>query len=290
MKPKVKLLITDLDNTLYDWVTFFARSLAAMTDAAVPIFGIDADSLLDDLKAVHQRYGNSEQPFALLETAIAHAKFPGASRAELLIALKPAFDAFNEERRRRLQLYPGVRETLEAIHARGAAIAGHTEATVVNATWRLKTLHIDSLIRRLYAPRIMGEGHPDPNHPTYATYYGGTVRLLDTHERKPDVRILLEICRDHEVTPSEAVYVGDSLSRDMGMAQEAGVGSAWAKYGLSYEPAMWEGVVRISHWTPEDVERTQRAQELYGHIVPKVVLSAGFSELLDHFEFAPREA
>jgi phosphoglycolate phosphatase-like HAD superfamily hydrolase len=285
MKPRVKLLITDLDNTLYDWVTFFGRSFAAMIDGAKPILGTDADTLLDDLKIVHQRHRNSEQPFALLETAVARAKFPEASRAELLTRLRPAFDAFNEERRRTLVLYPKVRETLEAIRASGCAIAGHTEATVVNATWRLKTLQIDSLISRLYAPEISGDGHPDPKHPTYASYYQGAVRLLGPNERKPAARVLLDICNDHGAKPDESLYVGDSLSRDIGMAKEAGVWAAWAKYGLGFDPAMWNQVVRITHWTSEDVERTQRAAELYGHIVPKVVLNEGYYELLGHFAF-----
>ena len=32
-----KLLITDLDNTLYDWVSFYAQSFSAMFDKLVEI-------------------------------------------------------------------------------------------------------------------------------------------------------------------------------------------------------------------------------------------------------------
>src|SRR4051794_31349072 len=62
-----RLLVCDLDNTLYDWVSYFVASFNAMVDAAVEVMGCDRDELLDDLRAVHQRHHDSEHPFALLE-------------------------------------------------------------------------------------------------------------------------------------------------------------------------------------------------------------------------------
>ena len=38
-------LITDLDNTLYDWVTYFSTSFTAMIEALVPIINIDKEQL-----------------------------------------------------------------------------------------------------------------------------------------------------------------------------------------------------------------------------------------------------
>ena len=46
-KPVIKLLVTDLDNTLYDWVGFFAKAFRAMVEVAVPILGVDREALLD---------------------------------------------------------------------------------------------------------------------------------------------------------------------------------------------------------------------------------------------------
>jgi FMN phosphatase YigB (HAD superfamily) len=39
--PELKLLVTDLDNTLYDWVTFFAQSFDAMVAKLIEMTGID---------------------------------------------------------------------------------------------------------------------------------------------------------------------------------------------------------------------------------------------------------
>jgi hypothetical protein len=38
------------------------------------------------------------------------------------------------------------------------------------------------------------------------------------------------------------------------MAERAGVVSAWAKFGSSYDPKLWSQLVRVTHWTEHDVE------------------------------------
>lgn len=80
--------------------------------------------------------------------------------------------------------------------------------------------------------------------------------------------------------PSETLYVGDSISRDIGMAKEAGAWTAWAEYGTHYDPADWNRLVRITHWSREDVERAQAAKEQYGDVRPDFILREGFFELI----------
>src|SRR5579875_3155338 len=89
--PLIRLFITDLDNTLYDWLSFFVPSLYAMVDAAVPLLGVDREQLLDELKEVHQKHGSSEHPFALLETRAVLALYPDCTPVERRAALAPAF-------------------------------------------------------------------------------------------------------------------------------------------------------------------------------------------------------
>ena len=79
MKPTIRLVVTDLDNTLYDWVSFFVPSFYAMVDEAVELLQVARERLLDDLQEVHVRYGTSEQPFALLETKVVEDRLSGKS-------------------------------------------------------------------------------------------------------------------------------------------------------------------------------------------------------------------
>src|SRR5262249_17389535 len=66
--PTICLLVTDLDNALYDWVTFFSRAFYDMVGLAASILGVSEDLLLDELQEVHRNRRDTEYPFALLET------------------------------------------------------------------------------------------------------------------------------------------------------------------------------------------------------------------------------
>lgn len=87
-------------------------------------------------------------------------------------------------------------------------------------------------------------------------------------ERKPNARLLLDICEREGVQPRDACYVGDSLTRDISMAKRAGVTAVWARYGLSYDPSLWELLVRVTHWTPEDVAREAELNLQVGGVQP----------------------
>jgi phosphoglycolate phosphatase len=279
------VLITDLDNTIYDWVTYFSQSFYDMVDEAVKILDVPKDQLLDEFREVHQRYHNSEHPFALLETRSVMTKYGSLSRAERAKTLDPAFHRFNKTRLATLKLYPGVWETLHDLKQRGVPIIGHTEATVPNALFRLRTLKIEACFDRLYAVRPDGDGHPDP---AWAKLFDDTpikVVYLDHDERKPNPRVLLDICCDLEISPKNTVYVGDSLSRDVGMAREAGVWTAWAKYGTIYDATLWDRLVRITHWTAEDVRRVEMAKRRFANVHADWTLKESFSELLDYYSF-----
>lgn len=113
----IRLVITDLDNTLYDWYASFVPAFYAMVDEAVKIIGVDKEQLLDELKLVHVRYHNSEQPFAILETPSIEQRFPSATMLERKQLLDKAFRTFSKIRMRNLRLFPGVRQTLSQIRA-----------------------------------------------------------------------------------------------------------------------------------------------------------------------------
>lgn len=272
-----KLVVTDLDNTLYDWVTYFSHAFYAMVDAAVGELVVDREQLLDELRDVHRLHRNSEHPFALLETAMVRSRFPNATAAELKARLDVAFHAFNSARKERLRLYDSVVETLVTLRAQGVSIVGHTEATVPNALFRLDKLGIAPLFKKLYAVEPPDVPHPDPAYQAPST---PPVRYLGHNERKPDPAVLLDICREQAVEVGETLYVGDSLSRDVGMAKEAGVVAAWARYGTQFDKSAWDKLVRITHWTSEDVERAERAREKYAHVKPDLTLDS-FGQLLE---------
>jgi FMN phosphatase YigB (HAD superfamily) len=255
-----KMLVCDLDNTLYDWVGYFVPSFNAMVEAALPIIGCDREQLLDDLREIHQRHHDSEQPFALIETSIVQRRFAGMSPAEMAKALDPAFHAFNSIRKKTLRLNPGVMEGLSSLHCAGVILIAHTESRLYGAFDRLLRLEILRYFRKVYCRERPVLVHP--NEAASAAWLNQVpmhlVRELAQHQAKPDPDVLLEICRTEGVEASDTAYIGDSVARDILMAKRAGVFAIWAEYGATHDRRQYTDLVRVTHWTPEEVAREER--------------------------------
>jgi FMN phosphatase YigB (HAD superfamily) len=275
----MRLLITDLDNTLYDWVTYFATSFQAMVDSLAKNLGVDEERLLDEFKTVHQHYGNSEQPFAVFELPSVRSKYGNLSDHDLLHVLEEPLGAFNSQRNNQLRLYPTVRQTLNALHDNGVRIVAHTEAIAVNAYYRLYKLGIDDLFHRIYALKGNIRPHPDPKRGDALRMPEGLLNVVPKEERKPNPELLYDICHREGIRPEDAWYVGDSLIKDVAMANRAGVTAVWARYGTNYDPELWKTLVRVTHWTDGDVKREEELHHLHEKIKPDFTIDV-FGEIL----------
>ena len=68
MKPTIKLLITDLDDTIWYWFKMWHASFSAQLDEVAKVSGISKDVLIPEIKAIHEKYHTSEYSFVLQET------------------------------------------------------------------------------------------------------------------------------------------------------------------------------------------------------------------------------
>jgi FMN phosphatase YigB (HAD superfamily) len=273
-----RLLVTDLDNTLYDWVGFFGPAFSAMVDALVELLHVDREQLLDEFKDVAGLVGSLEHPYAAFELASVRLRYPRATPAELKEALDPAFHAFNRVRKARLALFPGVHAGLSALAASGVPVVGYTESTMANAWFRLHRLGIHELFRRLYVLEgaqvvdVPGRRSTPPPPPEF-------IRTVPRSERKPNPALLRDIGRREGVAARAMLYVGDSPNKDVAMANRAGITAAWARYGAEPDSENWKILVRVTQWTSHEV-RAAEAQQPAAR--PDVVLSS-FLEVLPWF-------
>lgn len=277
-----KLLVCDLDNTLYDWVNYFVAAFYAMVDEVIKITGCDRQQLLDDFRTVHRLHQDSEHPFSLLETQTVRSLFLGKTRSEIAAELDSAFHAFNASRKQNLHLYPGVRESLEVLSESGIILVAHTESKLYAVVDRLTRLDLTKYFRRIYCRERSSMIHPDPHlaERWLAGFPMRKVLELSHHQRKPNPSVLLEICRDEDALSSETAYVGDSIARDMFMARTAGVLSIWAKYGASHQKDHYQSLVRVTHWTDDDVVRERELSARAQGLRPDYVLENSFDEIL----------
>ena len=80
----IKLLVTDLDDTLYSWIGFFIPAFYGMLDELSLILSVPKSDLLDEYQHVHQEKGSVEYPFATLYLPSVKAAYPGKTKEELL--------------------------------------------------------------------------------------------------------------------------------------------------------------------------------------------------------------
>ncbi|CAN7538039.1 HAD-IA family hydrolase [Phyllobacterium sp. LjRoot231] len=277
-----KLLICDLDNTLYDWVAYFVDAFYALADEVVRITNCDREQLLDDFREVHRMHHDAEHPFAVLETKAIATIFPQKSRAEIAQILDPALHAFNSRRKRSLALYAGVRETLDALRENNVTLVAHTESKLYAVVDRLSRLELVEYFNHIYCRERSNSLHPsgDGAWDYLSNFPMDKVIELSHHQRKPNQRVLLEICAREGVSPEDTAYVGDSMSRDVLMAKRAHVYAIWAKYGTNHNETDYQRLVRVSHWTDEDIRREKTLAIEVSSISPDYIAENSFAEVL----------
>lgn len=279
--PNKALLVCDLDNTLYDWVSYFVPAFYAMVDVAVDIMSCDRERLLDDFRTVHQKHHDSEQPFALLETETVKERYRGVPPSTIAKILDPAFHAFNSARKKNLKLHDGVRDSLNLLQEHGITLIAHTESRLYAAVDRLKRLDLFRFFRKVYCRERPTSIHPDTQigERWLGNFPLEKIRELSHHQAKPNPDVLLEICAAERISQEHTAYVGDSIARDVLMAKRAGVFAIWAAYGAFHDPAVYSGLVRVSHWTLDEVAREQQLATESKSVSPDYVARRSFREV-----------
>jgi phosphoglycolate phosphatase-like HAD superfamily hydrolase len=287
MKRPVSVIVTDLDNTLYDWVGVWHASFSAMLATLSNESQVPIETLEREFRSIFQKHGTSEYAFAIQELPSLHAKHPGST--DLAGVYKPAVDAYRASRRETLRPYPDVLETLETLKDKGCLLVGYTESMAFYTNDRLRRLGLDRILDYLYSP---------PDHELPGKLTAGQIRFYPKDhyvlrrtisretprgELKPNPALLLDIIKSVGATPERVVYVGDSPMKDVAMAQEAGVLDVWAKYGAAQERPEYELLRRVSHWKQEDVEREKELLKK-NRVIPTCTLNASFKELLDYID------
>lgn len=286
---RVSLLVTDLDNTLYDWFDVWHASYEALLHALAHASRVPRSLLEREIRTVHQRRRTSEYTYLLDELPSLRALHPGEKPSEIYAE---ALHRFRSSRKQRLHLYPTVMRTLLAVKRQGVPIIAYTESLSFHAASRLRALGLDGIVDYLYSPtdHDLPEGVSFEDLRTLPPDRYGLRRTQHRHtplgHLKPDVAILKEIVDELGVL-EETAYVGDSLMKDVAMARNAGVIDVLAQYGAVQHLENYELLRRLSHWSDSDVEREKEIMAQPA-VEPSYVLNESFGELLSLFTFGLR--
>lgn len=236
----IRLVVTDMDNTLYSWIDYIVPAVEAMVEAVQVATGAPRLKVVQSLKAVYTRYESNEYPFALQESSL-FQEFPDFGSFDKLV-IEPARIAFSEARRKYLRPYKGVLETLAALKAERIIVVALTDAPRNPAEQRVKRMGLDQHLAALYTmPGFQFPAGPDGEALVAPD-------ILQRHEKgeyraacpaielprdweKPNPAGLKRILATYGLEPKEVLVVGDSVKKDIAIAKELGCHDAWAEYG-----------------------------------------------------------
>lgn len=269
----IKLVITDLDDTLYSWIGFFIPAFYNMVQELSLLINVPCEKLLEEYKAIHQEVGSVEYPFATLNLPSVKTKYCGLTDEQIKTELNSAFHKFNSTRKKLLKLYPGVKDTLKFFNDNNIKIVAYTESAEENGFYRLKKLGIDNFFKEVYvSDSTYKRSNTIPSSPKTHIVY----------DKKPNAAVLKEICNNENVDICEAVYIGDSLSKDMLMAKQAGIISIWCDFPRDDFRDLYNKLIAISHWNEQDfcIEQQYKNEWKENGYIPDYIIHS-FGECKD---------
>src|SRR5688500_7745082 len=111
----MRVVIVDIDNTLYDWVSCYIPSFNAVLQQLHEITLIDPEVLTASFQRVHQRQRTSEYSFAIQELDVLRDVDARLTPVEIYKKYDRAVHAFRRTRNRTLHPYRRVRATLASL-------------------------------------------------------------------------------------------------------------------------------------------------------------------------------
>ncbi len=250
-KAPYKLIVTDIDNTVFDWVNYYVTAFNALLDTVASTIGSSRELLAAESRDVFSEHGSIEYPFLAQELQSVN-KFYGSDIDRMLSeAVAPGRDAFMAAAQSVLKPYDDVPSTLAAIKKRfpDLPIVALTDAPRYVAMWKLNKLGLLEHYDAVY-------GLPDPRVPTceisrrvkvdpeillkhlQQSNFGfkGKIRILPDDYEKPGVRGLKTVLMDFDLDEpiekrQDVLWIGDNLRKDIGLGKRLNVRSAWAEYG-----------------------------------------------------------
>jgi phosphoglycolate phosphatase len=287
----IKAVITDADNTIYSWIDYIVPSLEALTETLHRVTGFSREAIVESMKKIFSKYNTNEYAFVLQEAEIFDEIRRNDYRWFQEHVVNPARYSFNRARKMNLHVYPGVHKTLQILCGCGIRVIGLSDAPAFPAEQRLKHLAVDRYIEALYALK----SYPVPKgrdlderivNRIRLGYYKSHIRRvveLPLSFEKPSTRGLARILEEERLRPERVVLIGDSVKKDIRIAQEMGIADVWARYGTVIAPEMRE---KLNFYSAPEIQRRNVSQPGDASYAPTWTVDR-FDQLLDLIELPP---
>lgn len=246
-----KVLICDIDNTLYDFVGFFAPSFRAMIHALSRELNVPEDDLIEEYRKIYQDAGSLEYRFSTQRLPFLLSLSDGDERRRLE---QLAEVVFSRIRRKYFKPYPSVKNALESMKQGGVHLVVCTNAPSYLGIRRLYQLGLLKYFERVLTwSGFSQEGEAEINKErellSWFEARGGAVHLFNDDQVKPSPAMFAAV-RAIYGPSAEYFAVGDSIKKDLiPAAREIGATTVWAEYGSLVDPGDVATLDRIVPWS-----------------------------------------
>jgi FMN phosphatase YigB (HAD superfamily) len=241
LRTKTKVLITDLDDTVFPLKSYLVPSLQRNVAMISERMNIPEGQVIKALgpQRIH--------PWILEQSELARM-WKGTPEQFTEQIVKP-FWRNDAEAMRNLKPFSDVVRTLDQARADGITVVALTNAPRPWAIERLKAAGLDKHIDRLYAmdtpepkladlvsPHAIEHGRQLVRKAETAPHQIGDIRSLPQGYQKPDVHGIQTVLNDMGIKPRHALAIGDNWKGDGAAPEYFGVPFIWAKYGRQVNP------------------------------------------------------
>ncbi|MDE2102168.1 MAG: hypothetical protein KGL39_33285 [Patescibacteria group bacterium] len=263
-------IITDLDNTIYNWVDSFAPCFRGMIHALAHYNKtVTENELLNTFRELFRIHGSLEYPVQASELPF----YKNASPDEEKRINSIIFGAFKNVAKGNgpggLRLYDGGMNFFTWAYSHGITIIAVTNAPLRVVKQRLVSLGISRFYTALAAPEESNfEQIRQPNDflgkqeqlleidlPNYITRdkHFDRIYKLRPDELKPSINGYKKIFLDLQKKWDVVYVIGDSLQKDLAPAKMLGAKTIWARYGTKIEKHNLETLLKITPWDSAQV-------------------------------------
>lgn len=200
----LRAIVFDLDNTLVDFMKMKAAAVEAAIEGMIDAgLELPRDEVRKRIDAIYQSQGLEYQRVfdELLESELGHIDPK---------ILASGIVAYRRGRGSALVLYPHVQMTLLELAKRGIRLGVVSDAPRAQVWLRLCDLGLQHT-------------------------FDAVVTFDDTGERKPGAAPFREVLRRLDVTPGEALMIGDWAERDVVGGKSLGMKTVFARYGDTFD-------------------------------------------------------
>lgn len=288
----IKLIVTDIDNTLFDWVDYYANAIPPMLKEVESITSIPYSQLAKEASVVFSEH-SIEYPFVVQELPSVVDFCDHDVDKMLQQVAEPSRAAFKDAAAAHLIPYKKVIYTLDILSKAHPEIpiVALTDAPRYIAMWKLNKLgilHYFDAVFGLEDPilpvdkyhRVKVDSEVLMKHLRKHNFdFKGKVRILPDEYEKPGVKGFKSILVEYDIDdPQQVLWIGDNVTKDIALGKKLGVVTAWAKYGATHSK---KTLKMLQDFAPSDnMERHSNMHQLTAETPQPDVVLESFDQIL----------